>query len=154
MLGHLALGMQNQAKGRLTQVSKGRAAEIVAPHLREVAEAERSGEGASLSGAGGGGQRDCGEPRHEVRFYQLTFQEYLAARAIAGLSEVAQQKLLLKGDRLYQPEWREVMLLLGGVLLVKQGSEKVMDYSRRCSMGWEGKPALPVRRAAPGCLGR
>jgi len=57
---------------------------------------------------------------HELRFWHLTFQEYLAARAIAGLAEQEQQRLLLGGTRphLYQPEWREVFLLLGQVVRI------------------------------------
>jgi hypothetical protein len=57
-----------------------------------------------------------------VRFWHLTFQEFLAARAIAGLADKDQLALLLGKDRIYQKEWRE---LLVGVLLVKQGPAKV-----------------------------
>ncbi len=60
-----------------------------------------------------------------VRFWHLTFQEYLAARAVAGMVESDQRELLLTGDRIYQPEWREMALLLAGVLCVKQGPAKV-----------------------------
>jgi formylglycine-generating enzyme required for sulfatase activity len=61
----------------------------------------------------------------QLRFWHLTFEEYLAARAVAGLGESAQWKLLFDRDRLYQPEWREVLLLLAGILHVKQGRSKV-----------------------------
>ena len=40
------------------------------------------------------------------------------------MKDAAQQELLLTGDRIYKPEWREVVLLLGGVLY-RQGLEKV-----------------------------
>src|SRR5439155_17321484 len=41
LLGHLALGMQNQPRGRITQVGKGRAGEIVASQFRAIADDER-----------------------------------------------------------------------------------------------------------------
>ena len=62
---------------------------------------------------------------NELRFWHLSFQEYLAARAIGGYNEQEQLNLILgKSKRLYQPEWREVVQLLGGVLY-EQGREKV-----------------------------
>ena len=62
---------------------------------------------------------------NDVRFWHLSFQEYLAARAIGGLSEQGQRALLFGTyKRLYEPEWREVGQLLGGVLY-EQGREKV-----------------------------
>jgi formylglycine-generating enzyme required for sulfatase activity len=51
-------------------------------------------------------------------------QEFLAARTIAGLTEASQRELLFENERLYQPEWREAMLLLGGIL-IGQGADKV-----------------------------
>ena len=58
----------------------------------------------------------------DVRFWHLTFQEFLAARAIAARSDEDQQSLLWKSEQkgqpkpLYQPEWKEVVWLLAGVL--------------------------------------
>ena len=60
-----------------------------------------------------------------MEFWHLTFQEHLAARTIAGLTDAAQQDLLLAIRRLYQPEWREVVLLYAGLLASKQGLDKV-----------------------------
>jgi len=47
----------------------------------------------------------------------------LAARAIAGRLDDEQRMILREDDRLYRPEWREVVLLLAG-LLHKQGRAK------------------------------
>ena len=59
------------------------------------------------------------------RFPHRTFQEYLAARALGGMSEGEQRERLLgEGCPLFAPEWREVSLLLAGVLH-EQGPEKV-----------------------------
>ena len=64
----------------------------------------------------------------ELRFWHLTFQEFLAARAIARLGEKDQRRLLI-GSRpqAYQPEWREVVLLFAG-LLAGQGRPKVDGF--------------------------
>jgi formylglycine-generating enzyme required for sulfatase activity len=59
-----------------------------------------------------------------LEFWHLSFQEYLAAYEIGGLTEEALQKLLFDDDRVYRPEWREVMLLLAGVLH-KQGKSRI-----------------------------
>lgn len=67
-----------------------------------------------------------------IRFWHLTFQEYLTARRIAGELEEEQAKLLFDKGRLYAPEWAEVILLYAGVLRVNQNSEKkVDDFVRR-----------------------
>jgi hypothetical protein len=60
-----------------------------------------------------------------LRFWHLIFQEYLAARAVAGLEDDDQRKLLLEANRIYRTEWREMVLLLAGVLCVRQGPAKV-----------------------------
>jgi hypothetical protein len=60
----------------------------------------------------------------ELRFWHLSFQEYLAAREIARLSEAEQNDRVVKSGRLYQGEWRETMRLLGGVLK-QQGVAKI-----------------------------
>jgi hypothetical protein len=125
LLQHLALGMQDHPRGRQVQVSKGWAAEVLSSQFPMVPEGERFQKaqeflddeevdsGIIVSRAG------------EIRFWHLTFQEYLAARAIAGQPDSAQHELLLTGNKIYKAEWREVALLLGGVLRVKQGQDKV-----------------------------
>ncbi|HZT32156.1 MAG TPA: SUMF1/EgtB/PvdO family nonheme iron enzyme [Bryobacteraceae bacterium] len=125
LLGHLGLGMQTEARGRLTQVERGRAAEIVASQFREAGEGDRFGLAQRFLDEE---EVDSGivvSRGAELRFWHLTFQEYLAARTVAGLSEADQLQLLFAGDRLYRPEWREVLLLLAGTLAVKQGRGKV-----------------------------
>jgi formylglycine-generating enzyme required for sulfatase activity len=59
-----------------------------------------------------------------LEFWHLSFQEYLAAYEIGGMSDDNQVKTLFYDQRLYQSEWREVVLLLGGVLY-KQGDDKI-----------------------------
>ncbi|MEO8131451.1 MAG: SUMF1/EgtB/PvdO family nonheme iron enzyme, partial [Bryobacteraceae bacterium] len=125
LLGHLALGMQNRPKGRITQVSKATAAEIIAPQFREIpdnnARLERARAFLEAEEVDSGIFVTRGS---ELRFWHLTLQEFLAARTIAGMADSAQQKMLFAKERLYQSEWREVMLLLGGTL-IGQGQDKV-----------------------------
>jgi formylglycine-generating enzyme required for sulfatase activity len=127
LLWKLALEMQNPPQGRQVQVSKRWAAERIAPEFREFPEEER------LSQA----ERFLDEEEVDsgivvgrgdfVQFWHLTFQEYLAARAIAAQNEEHQRKLLLGRTVLYEPEWREVVLLLAGVLH-HQGRAKVDGF--------------------------
>ena len=78
--------------------------------------------------------------REDLKFWHLSFQEYLAAREIASLSDEQQVAIVVKNERLYDRQWRETMRLLG-VVLRKQGVQKVeslvgaildeLDQSRR-----------------------
>lgn len=62
---------------------------------------------------------------HQLKFWHLTVQEYLAAQALAGRQDAERGRLLLGTEpAIYRPEWRELVLLLGGVLYV-QGEDKV-----------------------------
>jgi hypothetical protein len=124
LLQQLALAMQNAPKGRAVQVSKGWAADALAPHFREVPEPERKQRAQDFLEQE---EVDSGiivSRASEIAFRHLTFQEYLAAKAIPGMKDAAQQELLLAANTIYKPEWREVALLLGGVLY-RQGPEKV-----------------------------
>jgi hypothetical protein len=124
LLQQLALSMQNAPKGRAVQVSKRAAADALAPHFRELPEVERLQRAQDFLAEE---EIDSGiivSRASDVAFRHLTFQEYLAAKAVAGMSDAAQQELLLARGRTYNPEWREVALLLGGVLY-KQGLEKI-----------------------------
>jgi formylglycine-generating enzyme required for sulfatase activity len=126
LLQELALAMQDDTQGRKTQVSKRWAAEHIAAEFGDgqvsaqtVAGAERfldqeEVDSGIIVGRG-----------HDVTFWHLTLQEFLAAKAIASRLD-AQQKQLLFSDphKVYLPEWREVVLLLAGALH-EQGRAKV-----------------------------
>jgi hypothetical protein len=141
LLEELALAMQKIAEGRRVRVPAEWAAEILAGQfgnakenrLRLAAqflEDETVDSGIIVTRGG------------ELQFWHLTFQEHLAARAIAGRLESDQIELLLKYDRIYSPEWREVALLLAGILAVKQGRTKVdglvSEILSRCGGGLVG----------------
>ena len=59
-----------------------------------------------------------------LEFWHLSFQEYLAAYEIGGRQDDELLQLLFQGNHLYHAEWREVILLLGGVLH-KQGKGRI-----------------------------
>ena len=53
----------------------------------------------------------------DIRFWHLTFQEFLAARLLANIDDAAERHSLLFAEgRAWLPEWREVVLLLAGIL--------------------------------------
>ncbi|HWT79628.1 MAG TPA: SUMF1/EgtB/PvdO family nonheme iron enzyme, partial [Candidatus Methylomirabilis sp.] len=127
LLGELAFAMQNFPQGRVVRVPIPWAAEIMASEFGPAPEAERlrraeqfleeeTADSGIIVSRGG-----------ELQFWHLTFQEYLAAQAIAGQRESDQEKVLFENDRLYRPEWREVVLLLAGILLVKHKSRARVD---------------------------
>jgi formylglycine-generating enzyme required for sulfatase activity len=125
LLQELALEMQDHRQGRQVRVSNGWAAEKLAPEFSQVPERERYRQALEFLEQE---QADSGivvSRGGDVQFWHLTFQEHLAACAIAGRGDSTQYALLLKDDKLYRTEWREVALLLAGILHVKQGKGKV-----------------------------
>jgi len=87
----------------------------------------------------------------ELQFWHLTFQEHMAAQAIAGRMEAAQFAILFHHERIYRSEWREVMLLLAGILGVKQGKAKVDGLVSAILQ--QGGPALPAQAKTAGLVG-
>jgi len=115
----LALAMQDAPSGRLVQLN-----------LRQAARSFASEFGGSEDAAEEMLQRETQETGiissvgSDLRFWHLSFQEYLAAREIASRSDAQQIALVVESGKLYRPEWRETMRLLGGVLR-QQGVEKI-----------------------------
>ncbi|MDZ7261212.1 MAG: DUF4062 domain-containing protein, partial [candidate division KSB1 bacterium] len=126
-LQNLALTMQTHPKGRQVQVDRRWAAEAIQagfPQKTEeqrIAAAERflTEEEVDSGVVVGRG--------NQITFWHLTFQEYLAAKAVGGKVEEKQKALLVRPEILQHPEWREVLLLFGGVLY-GQGVEKVAGF--------------------------
>ncbi|MGA1839903.1 MAG: SUMF1/EgtB/PvdO family nonheme iron enzyme [bacterium] len=56
------------------------------------------------------------ERQRQVEFWHLSFQEYLAACRISGFLDNKMLETVFADGRIYKGEWREVILLLGGVL--------------------------------------
>jgi formylglycine-generating enzyme required for sulfatase activity len=124
VLQDLARAMQDHPQGRQVQVARQWAAQAISTRFREVAEAERSDVAERFLREE---EIDSGiviSRGSDIRFWHLTFQEYLAARAISGLPDDEQHRLFLKTGRAYSSEWREVVFLVAGVLY-QQGISKV-----------------------------
>jgi hypothetical protein len=111
-LAELALAMQDAKGQRLKQAPRRWAAEQIAHHWYDLPEDQRVEAAEKFlveeeldSGIiVGRGQ--------EVLFWHLTFQEYLAACALAVLdSEERNSRLIKEPKKLYASEWRETVLL-------------------------------------------
>ena len=132
----LALTMQDAKGGRLVQMNKRSAAEFFAAEFggsvdanEELLERETQDSGI-LSSAGS-----------DLKFWHLSFQEYLAAREIASLSEKQQIARVVESGKLYHAEWRETMRLLGGVLR-QQGEAKIEGLFQAILGKLGGRPTL------------
>jgi formylglycine-generating enzyme required for sulfatase activity len=143
-LRELALEMQRHEEGRKKQVPLAWAGEKLMKGFasREAAErflrAEQADSGIVVSRG------------PEIAYWHLTFQEYLAALEIAGWEDKDQYKLLLgRNAKIYRPEWRETVLLYGG-LLFKAGAPKV-DALLRKLLDKMGKQSRLADRAK--CVG-
>ncbi len=147
-LRELALEMQNHEEGRQKQAPLAWAGEKLAKRFasREVAErflrAEQSDSGIVVSRG------------RDIAYWHLTFQEYLAALEIGGWEDAEQYKLLLAGEnaKIYRPEWRETVLLYGG-LLYNVGPPKVNALLRNVLDRMGGQPALASRAKCVGLIG-
>ncbi|MCC7155287.1 MAG: SUMF1/EgtB/PvdO family nonheme iron enzyme [Bryobacterales bacterium] len=153
LLGVLALAMQMRDPERVVQLPRREAAESLQSYFEPVAEksaldlalefieAEEADSGILISRGA------------EGRFWHLTFQEFLAARTIAGLPDNAQHQLLLQNKRMYRAEWRETALLLAGILCGKQGSGKVDGLFRSSLDAAVKEGSLLAAARAAGLLG-
>jgi formylglycine-generating enzyme required for sulfatase activity len=146
-LRELALEMQNHDEGRQKQVTLSWAGEKLARRFsnREAAErflrAEQTDSGIVVSRG------------REIAYWHLTFQEYLAALEVAGWEDTDQYKLLLGRDaKVYKPEWRETVLLYGG-LLYNAGPRKVDALVRNLLNKMGERPSLADRAKCVGLIG-
>jgi formylglycine-generating enzyme required for sulfatase activity len=146
-LRELALEMQKDEEGRKRQVPLVWAGEKLARRFanRESAErflrAEQADSGIVISRG------------TEIAYWHLTFQEYLAALEIAGWEDAAQHELLLSGGpRIYKPEWRETVMLYGG-LLYNMGPRKVDALLRKVLDRMGEQPSLADRAKCVGLIG-
>ncbi|HZT33077.1 MAG TPA: SUMF1/EgtB/PvdO family nonheme iron enzyme, partial [Bryobacteraceae bacterium] len=144
LLQELAWAMQSRPGGRWVQAEREWAVTVLAPRFREEKSDEERQERA---------RRFLGEEEldsgivvrrgGDVRFWHPTFQEHLAARALAALDAEERNRILFAERLAYSPEWREVVLLLAGLLhgkRVEQADALVsaaLDALYRGS-GWRG----------------
>lgn len=160
VLQQLALAMQSDPNGRQIQVERRIATETVADELAVVSGADENEDTrrklARAETFLAEEELDSGivvKRGNHIRFWHLTFQEYLAARAIAGRGEEEQKKILWQAPSpVYAPEWREVILLLLGILH-QQGRSKVDGMIRAFMDDLGERPTLADRARCVGLLG-
>jgi len=154
LLQELALAMQDDPEGRKTQVSKRWGAERIAAELAgapvtkdTVAAAERfldeeEVDSGIIVGRG-----------NELAYWHLTFQEFLAAKAIASRLDHQQRQILLSDpNKVYLPDWREVVLLYAGALH-QQGKAKVAGFLGGLLDGLGPSPSLADQARCAGLIG-
>ncbi|MGA2741894.1 MAG: SUMF1/EgtB/PvdO family nonheme iron enzyme, partial [Bryobacteraceae bacterium] len=135
----LALHMQDAASGRLTQIGQRPAAEFLSKEFDGSVETneellERETQDSGIVSAVGG----------DLKFWHLSFQEYLAARELVSLSDADLFKMVVAHGKLFRGEWRETMRLLGG-LLYKQGAGKIAEFVRVLLDSLGDRPTLAQR---------
>ncbi len=158
LLADLALVMQTAPKGRQVQVTRRWAAERIAHRFERGLDSSDPIERAE--GFLAAEEIDSGvlvRRGHQLRFWHLTFQEYLAAQALAGRPDAERAELLLTAapagtPALYRPEWREAVLLLAGVLYL-QGEDKVEGLFAAVLDRLGPAPTLADQARAAGLLG-
>jgi len=152
MMEHLAFTMHSDPKGKKVEIARHAAASILAPRFRDVAKNQRAAAAERFLEEE---ETDSGilvSRADTLRYWHLTFQEYLAARALAARDE-DRRRLLFAEEKLYSPEWRETVLLLGGVLS-KQGQERVDAFLAEMLDGLGDDASLADRARCVGLIGR
>ncbi len=110
-LSHLAYSMQAHADGHQLQVGVTEAAALLAEDSGGARKAERFLEREQLQSG------IITLRRGELRFWHRAFQEFLAARYLAGSPD--QERADVASRRLFELEWKEVIALLAGCLQKK-----------------------------------
>ena len=159
VLQELALAMQDDKGGRKRQVPNVGGGENRGQDdegRRERRQGDRRVGGPAPSGSWTRRKWTAGSSWDAARkcvFWHLTFQEFLAAKAIASRLEAQQQTILFADpEKIYLPEWREVILLLAGILH-EQGSEKVDGFVEAVLDGLAPNAELAAQARCAGLLG-
>ena len=148
---HLAYTMHSDPRGKQVEITRHAAARALAPRFREIPENERAAAERFLEEE----ETDSGiliGRGNTLRYWHLTFQEYLAAKALVW-RDADRQRLLFQEGRLYLPEWRETVLLLAGVLC-KQDPERVDALLKEMFDTLQENTALAERARCVGLVGR
>ncbi len=149
---HLAYTMHSEPKGKLVEITRHAAARILAPRFRNVPEDERPAAAVEFLKEE---ETDSGilvSRGDKLRYWHLTFQEYLTARALVW-READRLRLLFEENKLYSPDWRETVLLLAGALC-KQDPERVDDLLGEMLNRLGPNPGLAERARCVGLIGR
>ncbi len=145
--------MHTNAKGKQVEISRYAAARILAPRFREVEEEHERVKAAEkfLEDE----ETDSGiliSRGNTFKYWHLTFQEYLTAKALA-VRDKERRELLFDSGKLYLPEWRETVLLLAGVLC-GQDADRVDAFLGEMLDRLGNKASLAERARCVGLIGR
>ncbi|MCP5525025.1 MAG: SUMF1/EgtB/PvdO family nonheme iron enzyme [Verrucomicrobiales bacterium] len=153
-MAELALAMQDAEGGRKRQAPRRWAAEQIAHHWYDLPEQERVPaaerflleeelDSGIVVGRGG-----------EVLFWHLTFQEYLAACALAALDgEDRNSRLLRQPRKLYASEWRETVALFAMEFRKRRGERLTQQMVGTILDNLEADAALADQAQCAGLLG-
>lgn len=151
-LQNLAFEMQNHNAGRQVIVGRRWAAETISSNFEGKTEEERIAFAEHFLIEE---EIDSGiivARGNQITFWHLTFQEYLAAKAIGGKTDEDQQKILLNSNVYNQATWREVLLLFSGVLY-RQGPEKINKFLKALLNKLPNNALLPSEALIVGLVG-
>jgi formylglycine-generating enzyme required for sulfatase activity len=154
LLQEIALAMQSDLAGRQTEVLRTWAAErlVATPEFPQTGDEALVRAVQFLTEE----ELDSGiivRRGDHLRFWHLSFQEYLAGRALAARTEQDQGRVLLDHwDRLISPEWRETVLLFAGILHA-QGPPKVDAMVSRIIDTMGRNASIPTKANVVGVIG-
>jgi formylglycine-generating enzyme required for sulfatase activity len=152
LMEDLAYAMHKDERGKQTEITRHRAAWVLAPRFRDVADDEKAAAAERFLVEE---EIDSGilvSRGDTLRFWHLTFQEYLAAKALAW-RDADRWNLLFEQNKLYLPDWRETVLLLAGVLC-KQDPVRVDELLKHMLGGLGANASLAERARCVGLIGR
>lgn len=151
LMQHLAYTMHANEKGMQVEIGPHAAAMALADRFRGIpADEQMAAAGSFLQDE----EIDSGilvGREGKLKFWHRTFQEYLAARALAG-KDSDRRRLLFDEKKLYVSEWRETVLLLGGVLC-RQDTERIDGFLCEMLDAVDHAP-LAERARCVGLIGR
>jgi hypothetical protein len=149
---HLAYTMHSDAKGKQVEIARHAAARVLAPRFREVAEEEQAAAAERFLDEEETNSGILVSRGNTLRYWHLTFQEYLAAKTLVW-RDADRRRLLFQESKLYLPDWRETVLLLAGVLC-KQDPERVDAFLKEMLDRLGAKATLEERARCIGLVGR
>ena len=152
LMEHLAYTMHSDAKGKQVEIARHAAARVLAPRFRGVAEEEQAASAERFLDEEETNSGILVSRGNTLRYWHLTFQEYLAAKTLVW-RDADRRRLLFQESKLYLPNWRETVLLLAGVLC-KQDPERVDAFLKEMLDRLGAKATLEERARCIGLVGR
>jgi hypothetical protein len=140
----LAFAMQTDPGGRIVEITPHAAAIKLSPLVPAQAEENKYEAAAQFLSDEETNTGILIARSNKLRFWHLSFQEYLAAHLLAVRSDT-RKRLLFDEQRLYQYDWRETVLLLAGIL--RSLDKQAVDEFLRAILDDLGEDAPLVTRA-------